>query len=411
MQAVTVTNLAKRYRLYHRPLDRFRDWLHGGRRSYHQDFFALRNVTFAVRPGETVGIIGRNGSGKSTLLKLIAGILTPTEGTVRVQGRLAALLELGVGFNPELTGLENYYFSGAIMGFSRRELDARRDAVTAFADIGDYLDQPVKTYSSGMFVRLAFAVAVTVDPDILIVDEALAVGDLNFQARCFRRLDEFRSAGKTILLVTHALDSVLRYASRALLLDKGRLLLDADPKEGVDAYKQLLAHCYDAAPPGPEPAARLAGANRDARVYGNGRAEITDFALEDEHGSPVPFLQHGRRFRVRMTVRFHDRVRDPIFAFTIKDLKGMEITGTNTRFKQVATGDCRAGECREVRFSQVWPGAPGSYALSLGCTGYEGDAMLVYHRLYDILLFESVSDKPMVGWYDLNSEIEVQPAG
>ncbi len=411
MQAVTVTNLAKRYRLYHRPLDRFRDWLHGGRRSYHQDFFALRNVTFAVRPGETVGIIGRNGSGKSTLLKLIAGILTPTEGAVRVQGRLAALLELGVGFNPELTGLENYYFSGAIMGFSRRELDARREAVTAFADIGDYLDQPVKTYSSGMFVRLAFAVAVTVDPDILIVDEALAVGDLNFQARCFRRLDEFRAAGKTILLVTHALDSVLRYASRVLLLDKGRLLLDADPKEGVDAYKQLLAHCYDAAPAGPEPAARPAGANPDARIYGNSRAEITDFALEDEHGAPVSFLQHGRRFRVRMTVRFHEAVREPIFAFTIKDLKGMEITGTNTHFKQVPTGDCRAGERREVRFSQVWPGAPGAYALSLGCTGYEGDTMLVYHRLYDILLFESVSDRPMVGWYDLNSEVEVSPAG
>jgi len=412
MNAIQLEHVSKAYKLYHHPGDRLKEALHPGRRKYHQDFFALRDLSFAVQPGETIGIIGRNGSGKSTLLKLIAGILTPTAGTVNAIGKVAALLELGAGFNPELTGLDNFYFNGILLGHSRREMAARREAVIAFADIGDYMDQPVKHYSSGMFVRLAFAVAIHVDPDILIVDEALAVGDLNFQARCFRKLDEFRSAGKTILLVTHVLDSVLRYCSRTMVLDKGRLVVAADPKKAVDVYKQLMANCYDAAPvagPAPSGASPLT-ANPDALVYGEGHAEIVEYGLFDEHNRPAWILQHGRRFFIRMKVRFHAEVREPIFAFTIKDLKGMELTGTNTQFKQVPTGAYGKGDSVSVEFSQTLNAQSGRYALSLGCTGYEGDSMVVHHRLYDILLFETVSAMPMVGCYDLNSEISIQRA-
>ncbi len=415
MNAIQLEHVTKAYKLYHHPGDRLKEVLHPGRKKYHQDFFALQDITVAIQPGETIGIIGRNGSGKSTLLKLIAGILTPTAGTVEARGKVAALLELGAGFNLELTGLENFYFNGILLGYSRREMEARREAVIAFADIGDYMDQPVKHYSSGMFVRLAFAVAIQVDPDILIVDEALAVGDLNFQARCFRKLDEFRAAGKTVLLVTHALDSVLRYCSRTMVLDKGRMVVAADSKKAVDIYKQLMANCYDAAPvAGPAPVAGSAPsgeapltANPDALVYGEGHAEIVKYGLFDEHNRPTRMLQHGRRFLIRMQVKFHAVVREPIFAFTIKDLKGMELTGTNTQFKQVPTGSYGKGDSVSVEFSQTLNAQSGRYALSLGCTGYEGDTMVVYHRLYDIILFETASAMPMVGCYDLDSEISV----
>lgn len=424
MNAVQLENVSKAYKLYHHAGDRLKEALHPGRRKYHQDFFALRDISFAVQPGETIGIIGRNGSGKSTLLKLIAGILTPTAGTVNAHGKVAALLELGAGFNPELTGLDNFYFNGILMGHSRREMDARREAVITFADIGDYMDQPIKHYSSGMFVRLAFAVAIHVDPDILIVDEALAVGDLNFQARCFQKLNEFRTAGKTVLFVTHVLDSVLRYCSRAMVLDKGRMVVAANAKVAVDVYKQLMANCYDAAlvirpapvawpvpvaGPVPSGASPLI-ANPDALVYGEGDAEIVEYGLFDEHNRPARILQHGQRFFIHMKVRFHAEVHEPIFAFTIKDLKGMELTGTNTQFKQVPTGTCRRGDSVSVEFAQTLNAPSGRYALSLGCTGYEGDSMVVHHRLYDILLFETVSAMPMVGCYDLNSEIRIQRA-
>lgn len=422
MNAIQLEHVTKAYRLYHHPGDRLKEALHPGRKKYHQDFCALQDINLAIQPGETIGIIGRNGSGKSTLLKLIAGILTPTAGTVAARGKVAALLELGAGFNPELTGLENFYFNGILLGHTRWEMEARRAAVIAFADIGDYMDQPVKHYSSGMFVRLAFAVAIQVDPDILIVDEALAVGDLNFQARCFRKLDEFRSAGKTVLLVTHALDSVLRYCSRTVVLDKGRLIAAADSKQAVDIYKQLMANCYDAAPvAGSAPVAGLAPVagspangpaplvgNPDALVYGAGHAEIVEYGLFDGHGHPARILQHGQRFSIRMKVRFHAAVREPIFAFTIKDLKGMELTGTNTQFKQVPTGSYGQDDSVSVEFTQVLNAQSGRYALSLGCTGYEGDTMVVYHRLYDILLFETASATPMVGCYDLDSAIRIQ---
>ncbi|MBU1979571.1 MAG: ABC transporter ATP-binding protein, partial [Gammaproteobacteria bacterium] len=238
--AISVSNLNKTYRLFGHPGDRIKQALTFGLKRYHQEFTALQGISFDIKKGETVGIIGRNGSGKSTLLQLLCGILKPTSGTVQVNGRVSALLELGAGFNPEFTGRENVYFQGAVLGFTEAQMDERLDDIAAFADIGEFIDQPVRIYSSGMFVRLAFATAIAVEPDILIIDEALSVGDMAFQAKCLRKISALQSNGVTILLVTHNTDQVTSHCNRGLLMDRGRLNLDSSAKECVFAYKQLL---------------------------------------------------------------------------------------------------------------------------------------------------------------------------
>ena len=413
---INVQHLDKIYRLYHRPSDRFKA-VFRPHKKYHQDFYALQDVSLQAGQGETLGVIGRNGSGKSTLLKIIAGILTPTGGTLNVQGRVAALLELGAGFNPLMTGMENIYFSGTIMGYTKREIDKRLGEIVDFAGIGDYLDQPVRTYSSGMFVRLAFAVAISVDPDILLVDEALAVGDMNFQAKCFRKLAKFREDGKTVIFVTHALDTVIRYCDRAIVLEKGRLVAESGPKEAVDAYKQIMAGCasYDA---GTLTYRRPSGSDRqsgsDTLSYGNNQAQIVDCGIHDEAGRQTCLLENGKSFTIKMKVKFQADIADPIFAFTIKDLKGLELTGTNTEFKKKekeVNGSFRKGATIEVRFEQVLNMQSGKYALSLGCVGSDENGLVVYHRLYDAVLFEVSSSLPMVGLYDLDSRITVGPCG
>ncbi len=411
---VSVEHLSKRYRLYQRYADRLKEALHPWRRKYHRNFYALRDINFSVRRGETVGIIGRNGSGKSTLLKIITGILMPSSGQVNIRGRIAAILELGAGFNPELSGLENVYFSGTIMGYTRAEMDERLEAIESFADIGGYLEQPVKTYSSGMFVRLAFAVAVNVDPDILIVDEAMAVGDLSFQAKCFKKFNDFRQRGQTIIFVSHALDSIIRYCDKALVLDQGEKVAETSPKAAVDVYKRLLSETHAPAAP---PAAATAPARLSLQTqfsvdpnmlsYGDRRAEIVDFGIFDLAQRPLQLLHHDQVFLIKMKVYFHTDLANPIFAYTIKDLKGLELTGTNTAFKEIASGSWRKGETVLVEFKQKLNAQSGGYSLSLGCVGYDQGELKVYHRLYDVLLFEVLSQKQMVGFYDLCSAISI----
>lgn len=399
---ISVQHLSKIYRLYHRPADRFKAVVRP-RKKYHQDFYALNDVSFKLKRGLTLGVIGRNGSGKSTLLKIMAGILTPTAGNVRVQGRIAALLELGAGFNPLMTGIENVYFNGTIMGFTRREMDGRLDAIIDFAGIGDYLDQPVRTYSSGMFVRLAFAVAISVDPDVLLVDEALAVGDMNFQARCFRKIARFREEGKTVVLVTHALDTVIRYCDRAIVLEKGRLVAEDGPKKAIDEYKQIMVGCA------PDNAGVLLGQSvSDTLSYGNGKAQIVDYGIYDEIGRKISLLENGTKFSIVMKVRFAEDIVNPVFAFTVKDLKGLEVTGTNTEFKKQSPRSFRKGDLVEVKFEQALNMQSGKYALSIGCVGSDESGLVVYHRLYDAILFEVSSSLPMVGLYDLESRITVK---
>ena len=402
---ISVQHLDKIYRLYHRPSDRVKSVLRPHKK-YHQDFYALHDISMHTRQGETLGVIGRNGSGKSTLLKIIAGVLTPTGGTLNVHGRVAALLELGAGFNSLMTGMENIYFSGTIMGYTKREIDKRLEEIVDFAGIGDYLDQPVRTYSSGMFVRLAFAVAISVDPDILLVDEALAVGDMNFQAKCFRKIARFREDGKTVVFVTHALDTVIRYCDKAIVLEKGRLVAEADPKKAVDEYKQIMAGCASSE-------TGVSGrSGSDTLSYGNKKAHIVDCGLFDSTGRAIRLLENGYPFTIKMKVKFQADIADPIFAFTIKDLKGLEVTGTNTEFKKKEKEikiSFRKGDTIEVRFEQILNMQSGKYALSLGCVGSDENGLVVYHRLYDAVLFEVSSSLPMVGLYDLGSRITVGP--
>ena len=242
--AIQVTNVEKIYKLYDKPSDRIKEAMGFGRGKHHRKHHALKGVNMTIRQGECVGIIGTNGSGKSTILKIITGVLTPSRGEVKVNGRISALLELGAGFNMEYNGIENIYLNGTMIGFSEKEIDEKMDAILEFADIGEYVYQPVKTYSSGMFVRLAFAVAINIEPEILIVDEALSVGDVFFQAKCYHKFEEFKQMGKTIVFVSHDLSSISKYCDRVVLLNQGTKLGEGEPKQMIDIYKQVLVGQY-----------------------------------------------------------------------------------------------------------------------------------------------------------------------
>ncbi len=417
-QAIEVKDVSKMYKLYSRPGDRLKESLGLSKKKKYVEHYALRHMSFSVKKGETVGLIGTNGSGKSTMLKIITGILSPTAGKVEIEGRISALLELGAGFNMEYTGLENVYLNGTMNGFKKEEIDARLEEILKFADIGEFIHQPVKTYSSGMFVRLAFAVAINIDPEILIVDEALSVGDVFFQAKCYKKFEEFKELGKTILFVSHDLGSVSKYCDRVILLNRGEKVMEGEPKEVVDAYKKLIVHQLDVAPAAGEERERAGiregtlwkdslNNNPDCLEYGNGAAHIVDYALLDDRGLITNSIVKGEAFTIRFKVMFHQYIINPIFAFTVKDLRGTEITGTNTMFEHVYVDHTAAGSTRTVSFVQTMNLQGGEYLLSLGCTGYSGDDFQVYHRLYDVCNITVISDKNSVGFYDMNSKIEI----
>lgn len=418
--AIKVNNVTKVYHLYDRPQDRLKEALNPFKKTYHHDFYALKDVSFEIKKGETVGIIGKNGAGKSTLLKMITGVLTSTSGTIQVNGKIASLLELGAGFNPEMTGLENIYLNGTLMGFSHEEMETKIDAILEFADIGDFIYQPVKMYSSGMFARLAFSVSINVDPDILIVDEALSVGDMAFQMKCFKKFQDFQEQGRTILFVTHALDTVIRYCNRGIVIDEGKLVFDDTPKLAVDAFKKILSgNFYNTASddtlPSPSSISSYNGLLKDAfdthkeiDTYGNGKATIVDYGLTDNNGNPCAVIEYDTTFNIVMKVLFNETVTDPIFAFTLKDPKGLEITGTNTLMKHIYTGTFHTGEKVTVTFTQNANIQLGKYALSLGCVAINENGVEVYYRLYDAILFEVVGSVQMVGFYDLHSKINLE---
>ena len=242
---ISINHVSKVYKLFEKPMDRLKESLSLTHKNYHTDHFALEDISLEVHKGECVGIIGTNGSGKSTLLKIVTGVLNPTSGNVELKGRVSAILELGAGFNMEYTGIENIFLNGTMLGYTEEEMKAKLDDIIAFAEIGDFINQPVKTYSSGMFARLAFAVAINVDPDILIVDEALSVGDIFFQSKCYRKFNDLKEAGKTILFVSHDMGSVIKYCERCLLINKGKQVMVGKSSEAVDVYKKILANQYD----------------------------------------------------------------------------------------------------------------------------------------------------------------------
>ena len=431
--AIQVNGLEKAYKLYNKPSDRLKEALGLGRKKKYKEHYALKGVDMTIYQGETVGIIGTNGSGKSTILKIITGVLNATRGEVKVNGRISALLELGAGFNMEYNGIENVYLNGTMMGFSKKEIDAKMDDILSFADIGDYVYQPCKTYSSGMFVRLAFAVAINIEPEILIVDEALSVGDVFFQAKCYHKFEEFKQMGKTIVFVSHDLSSISKYCDRVVLLNQGDKLGEGSPKEMIDAYKQVLVGQYVA--PAKEEgnllddeeleaaaAASVAGKkasksvdNSDANVvnpdlleYGTKAAVIEEYKITDDMSRNTSAVLKGKECSVHMKVRFMEDIEAPIFAFTIKNIKGVEITGTNTMVEKAFLEPVKAGSVKEITFTQKMNLQGGEYLLSLGVTGYEKENFQVYHRLYDVLNMTVISDKDTVGFYDMNSSITVK---
>ncbi len=408
--AITVKDLKKVYKLYDKPSDRFKEAF-GLTRKKAKEHYALNGVSLEIFQGETVGIIGTNGSGKSTILKIITGVLSPTSGEVNVNGRISALLELGAGFNMEYNGIENVYLNGTMMGFSQKEIDAKLPEILKFADIGDYVYQPVKTYSSGMFVRLAFAVAINIDPEILIVDEALSVGDVFFQAKCYHKFEEFKKMGKTIVFVSHDLSSISKYCDRVYLLNQGNLLGEGSPKEMIDAFKRVLVGQYEIHDKEdmdihiPENVL-----NPELLEYGTKQAEMTEFYITDDKGVKTTAVIKGTEFTIHVKVAFRDRIVAPIFAFSFKNIKGTEITGTNSMIEKAFLEPVEAGVVKEVTFKQNMSLQGGEYLLSLGVTGYEGSEFQVYHRLYDVLNVTVVSDKDTVGFYDMNSKVEVKNA-
>lgn len=419
--AVKVNNVSKLYKLYDKPSDRLKDSLGLTKKQCYTEHFALDNISFEVKKGESVGIIGTNGAGKSTILKIITGVLNPTSGSVEVNGRISALLELGAGFNQEYTGIENVYLNGTMIGFTREEIDARLDDILAFADIGDFINQPVKTYSSGMFVRLAFAVAINIDPEILIVDEALAVGDVFFQSKCYHKFEEFKKQGKTILFVSHDLGSISKYCDRAILLNKGHKVAENTPKEIIDIYKKILVNQYDEdnsekKKPSIENIIddnekllqSQITVNPNINIYGNGDAQIYDFGIIDQNGNITNAIEKGTEFTVVMKVHFLNEVSEPIFALAFKDLKGITITGTNTMYERISTGVVHADEKKTITFHQKLSLQGGEYLLSFGCTGYKDGDFVVYHRLYDACNMTVISDKNTDGLYDLYSEVEIK---
>lgn len=415
--AIKVENLKKIYKLYDRRSDRLKETF-GLVKNRHKDHYALNGVNMEICQGETVGIIGTNGSGKSTILKIITGVLNPTEGKVTRNGRISALLELGAGFNMEYNGIENVYLNGTMMGFTDKEIEERLPKILEFADIGDYVYQPVKTYSSGMFVRLAFAVAINIDPEILIVDEALSVGDVFFQAKCYRKFEEFKEMGKTIIFVSHDLSSISKYCDRVYLLNKGDLLGEGSPRDMIDAYKRVLVGQYEVEEV-PDTnllddaginaaAAKSMGVNPQKLEYGTKQAYIEKFWITDDRGVQTTAVMKGSPFTIHVQVKFEEDLPAPIFAYSFKDIKGTEITGTNTMFEKAFLEPVKAGSVKYVTFTQEMNMQGSDYLLSLGVTGYEGDDFKVYHRLYDVLNISVISDKNTVGFYDMNSQIEVK---
>lgn len=414
---INVENVDKVYRLYDSNKARVIDTLGLSRKKNYKEHYALRNMNFSVRKGECVGLIGTNGSGKSTILKIITGVLSPTAGQVTVDGRISALLELGAGFNQEYTGIENIYLNGTMLGYTKEEIDEKLDDILNFADIGEFVFQPVKTYSSGMFVRLAFAVAINIDPEILIVDEALSVGDVFFQSKCYKKFEEFKEAGKTILFVSHDLGAISKYCDRAVLINKGNKVGEGTPKEMIDIYKKILV--------GQEPVlkSKLAGVldtntkedwksnyqlNPNVNEYGDGKAQIVDFAVIDDNGNYTNAIMKGSTFTVKSRVHFNEDIDNPIFTLTFKTLKGIDVTGTNTMYEKCDVGLCKAGEDYVATFTQTMDMQGGEYLMSISCTGYDGTDFVAHHRLYDLMNITVVSIKNTVGFYDMNSTVTVE---
>lgn len=426
---IKISNLVKEYKMYSNKKDRLLEAVLPGYKK-HSTFRAMDNLDLEIRKGEVLGILGKNGAGKSTLLKMITGVVSPTSGTLKVNGKISSLLELGAAFNPELTGYENIYQHGQVMGLTDKEIKEKEQEIIDFADIGEHLSQPVKTYSSGMFARLAFACAINVDPDILIVDEVLSVGDMAFQLKCFKKFEQFKNKGKTIIFVTHNINDVLTNCNRAIILENGKKTFDGTVKDGVNRYKKIIVGID------PDEAERKEKEKQEkikaskAQVtesvdgelwknkmnqnpnmieYGTEEAEVIDYGVFDGEGNLVTTFDNGDEITFKSKVKFFTEVKDPIFTMTIKDFTGKDIAGTNTNIEKVITGTFNKDDVAIVEFIQKVPVAPGKYTLSFSCTKYNLSGELeALSRKYDAILVEVITTKNTVGIIRLDSNIRVE---
>lgn len=390
---IKTDKLSKVYRLYNKPLDRLKEAImsFGDRSKYHKDFRALEEISFEIRRGETVGIIGKNGSGKSTLLKILTGVLTPSSGNLFVVGRVSALLELGTGFNPEYTGIENIYMNGTIMGYSKEEMDAKLENIISFADIGDFIYQPVKTYSSGMYVRLAFAVAINVDPEVLIIDEALSVGDIKFQQKCYRKIEEFK-LDKTVLFVSHDLIAVNKFCDRTIWLNEGTIIEDGKPFEVSKKYQAFMLDSkiskYNELDKEDTlvPIDNLQLNDVSLDVLGDNKVQIIGVGLYDVSNKKVAIVTKGQAVKVYIRVKFNTTINNPIYGFSIKDRLNNIVTQSNSYVLGQSVKPGKAGETTNVTFGFTIPNLNiGSYtitpALASGSLGDHKQHCLVHDAL------------------------------
>ncbi|MHC8732199.1 ABC transporter ATP-binding protein [Arenicellales bacterium IMCC56312] len=452
---IELSDVGKSYKIYHRPIDRIREMYSLRRRTYHANFQALADINLAISKGQTVGIIGPNGSGKSTLLEIICGTLTPTRGIRKVQGRIAALLELGAGFNPAFSGRENVYLNASLIGISKEEIDSRFDQIVEFSGISDFIEHPVSTYSSGMYVRLAFAVAINTDPDILIVDEALAVGDIRFQRKCYRRFAELQRAGKTILFVTHSVDLVQAHCSNAIYLKNGRIASEGDPKHVIQEYledmfgpqskdERNLATVSEKSTPNPDrdnsfeldsqsvddnkpdvewrqrakddlsiPRDRFAERqNYNAAEYrwGDQKAFFYDYKLEDDAGSSKSFFSTGDQIRLAAKVFFTTPLEGLIFGFTIKTVDGQVVFGSNSRSREMGFFGGTLGQTLVVNFDFVCSLVSGEYFISIGIAADDDDRdNVAIDRRYDVICLPVVGHSGDFGISDVSFNLHIDP--
>ena len=420
---IEIQNLTKTYKMYASKKSRLLEVILP-KYHKHTEFKALDNLNLNVQQGEILGILGKNGAGKSTLLKIITGVAVQTSGTIKVNGKISSLLELGTAFNPELTGEENIYQHGQVMGLSNKEIEEKKQEIIEFADIGEHLYQPVKTYSSGMFARLAFACAINVDPDILIVDEVLSVGDMAFQLKCFKKFQEFKDKGKTILFVTHNVSDVLKNCTKTIILENGRKTFDGDVKEGVELYKKIITG-------NAKPREKTENLEKSKIVqkgkddenswkvhfnqnpnlieYGNLKAEVIDYGIFNKEGKYLNAIDNEEEIILKSKIKFHEEVDNPIFTMTIKNFNGIEIAGTNSMIEKIYPGKFQKGDIVTVEFIQKLPIAPGPYTLSFSCTHINAKGELeVLNRKYEALLVEVISQKDCVGMVKLDTKITLQ---
>ena len=418
---IEIEKLGKKYKMYPSKKDRLLEILLPNYEK-HSTFTALEDFDLTLKKGEILGILGRNGAGKSTLLKMITGVVNPTSGSIKIKGKISSLLELGTAFNQELTGYENIYQHGQSMGLTQEEIKEKEKEIIDFADIGEHLNQPVKTYSSGMFARLAFACAINVDPDILIVDEVLSVGDMAFQLKCFKKFEQFKKKGKTILFVTHSISDVLNNCNRTIILQQGKKIFDGGVKEGVEEYKKLITKMKDNQ--GEKGKNKITkevlesvsekaewkkhfAINPDMVTYGNNDATIFDYGIFDENNQPLTMIDNDEWIDIKFKVQFNQDIEEPFASVTIKDFHGKEMCGNNTNFLNISTGTCQKGEEYIFDFKQKLRLAPGKYTLSVSCNHFdENGELVIMHRNYDALIFEVTSQKKMVGCFDMNPTVE-----